>query len=198
MRLILASNSPIRKALLDMIGWKYEVIPSNIEEVSFATSPEQYVLDLSKNKANSVAYQLNNDALIISADTIICMDNEKFEKPKSKDEAFEFIKKMSGKVTYGITGVTIKDLYQNKEISFVDTTEVYFKQISDNDILWYIENEKNLLSIAGYALGGKASLFIDKIVGDFYNVLGLPVSKLFCELSKLGYSLSDFEIQDKK
>ena len=193
MRLILASNSPIRKALLDMIGWKYEVIPSNIEEVSFATSPEKYVLDLSKNKANSVAYQINTDALIISADTIICMDNEKFEKPKSKDEAFEFMKKMSGKVTYGITGVAIKDLYQNKEISFVDTTEVYFKQICDNDILWYIENEKNLLSIAGYALGGKASLFIDKIVGDFYNVLGLPISKLYSKLAELGYSISDFE-----
>ena len=196
MRLILASNSKLRKNIFDMIGWKYEIIPSTAEEKSSSTSPDQYVADLSKDKADSVASQINDKAIIISADTIIYMDNEKFEKPKSKKEAFEFIKKMSGQVTYGVTGVTIKDLYQNKEITFVDITEVHFKQISDNDILWYIDNEKNLLSIAGYALGGKASLFVDKIVGDFYNVLGLPISKLYSKLTELGYSISDFDIKN--
>lgn len=194
MRLILASNSTIRKAIFDMIGWKYEVIPSNIEENSSATSFEQYVIDLSKDKATSVASQINDKALIIAADTIIYMDNQKFEKPKNKEEAFEFIKKMSGQVTYGVTGVTIKDLYQNKEISFADITEVHFKEISDNDILWYVENEKDLLARAGYALGGKAALFANKIVGDFYNVLGLPISKLYSNLNKLGYSISDFDM----
>ena len=196
MRLILASNSKLRKNIFDMIGWKYEIIPSTAEEKSSYTSPDQYVADLSKDKADSVASQINDKAIIISADTIIYMYNEKFEKPKSKKEAFEFIKKMSGQVTYGVTGVTIKDLYQNKEITFVDITEVHFKQISDNDILWYIDNEKNLLSIAGYALGGKASLFVDKIVGDFYNVLGLPISKLYSKLTELGYSLSDFDLKN--
>lgn len=195
MRLILASNSTIRKSILDMIGWKYEVIPSNAEENSSATSPEQYVLDLSKEKANCVVSQIKDNALVIAADTIIYMDNQKFEKPKNKEEAFEFIKKMSGQVTYGVTGVTIKDLYQNKEISFADTTEVHFKDISDKDILWYVENEKNLLARAGYALGGKAALFADKIVGDFYNVLGLPVSKIYSNLNELGYSLSDFDMK---
>ena len=92
MRLILASNSSIRKSLLDMIGWKYEVIPSNIEEKSSSTSPEQYVIDLSRDKANSTASQINDKALIVSADTIIYMNNEKFEKPKNKEEAFEFYK----------------------------------------------------------------------------------------------------------
>ena len=194
MRLILASNSSVRKNIFDMIGWKYEVIPSNTQEISSATSPEQYVIDLSRDKANAVSSQINDKALIISADTIIYMNNEKFEKPKNKEEAFEFMKKMSGQVTYGVTGVAIKDLYQNKEISFTDTTEVYFKNISDNDILWYIENEKDILARAGYALGGRASLFADKIVGDFYNVLGLPISKLYSKLNELGYSISDFDM----
>ena len=194
MRLILASNSNIRKQLFDMIGWKYEVIPSNAEENSSSTSPEQYVIDLSRDKANSVASQINDKALIVSADTIIYMNNQKFEKPKNKEEAFNFIKKMSGQVTYGITGVTIKDLYQNKEVSFADITEVHFKNISDKDILWYVENEKNVLARAGYALGGKASLFADKVVGDFYNVLGLPISKLYSNLNELGYSISDFDM----
>ena len=195
MRLILASNSTVRKSIFDMIGWKYEVITSNVQEASNSTTPEQYAIDLSKDKAISVASQITDKALIISADSIIYMDNKKFEKPKSKEEGFENIKKMSGKVNYAITGVTIKDLYQNKEISFTDITEVYFKNVSDKDIAWYVENEKYLLNRAGYSIAGKTSIFVDKIVGDYYNILGMPISKLYSKLNELGYSISDFEMK---
>ena len=195
MRLILASNSKTRKDIFDMVGWKYEVITSNIEENSNSTDPKQYVIDFSKDKANSVASQITDKALIISADSIIYMDNKKFEKPKSKEEGFENIKKMSGKVNYAITGVTIKDLYQNKEISFTDITEVYFKNVSDKDIAWYVENEKYLLNRAGYSIAGKTSIFVDKIVGDYYNILGMPISKLYSILNELGYSIGDFEMK---
>lgn len=195
MRLILASNSKTRKDIFDMVGWKYEVITSNTEENSNSTDPKQYVIDLSKDKANSVASQITNKALIISADSIIYMDNKKFEKPKSKEEGFENIKKMSGKVNYAITGVTIKDLYQNKEISFTDITEVYFKNVFDKDVAWYVENEKYLLNRAGYSIAGKTSIFVDKIVGDYYNILGMPISKLYSKLNELGYSISDFEMK---
>lgn len=195
MRLILASNSKTRKDIFDMIGWKYEVITSNTEENSNSTDPKQYVIDLSKDKANSVASQITDKALIISADSIIYMDNKKFEKPKSKEEGFENIRKMSGKVNYAITGVTIKDLYQNKEISFTDITEVYFKNVFDKDIAWYVENEKYLLNRAGYSIAGKTSIFVDKIVGDYYNILGMPISKLYSKLNELGYSISDFEMK---
>lgn len=195
LKLILASNSKTRKDIFDMVGWKYEVITSNIEENSNSTDPKQYVIDLSKDKANSVASQITDKALIISADSIIYMDNKKFEKPKSKEEGFENIKKMSGKVNYAITGVTIKDLYQNKEISFTDITDVYFKNVSDKDIAWYVENEKYLLNRAGYSIAGKTSIFVDKIVGDYYNILGMPISKLYSKLNELGYSISDFEMK---
>lgn len=195
MRLILASNSKTRKDIFDMVGWKYEVITSNTEENSNSTDPKQYVMDLSKDKANSVASQITDKALIISADSIIYMDNKKFEKPKSKEKGFENIRKMSGKVNYAITGVTIKDLYQNKEISFTDITEVYFKNVFDKDIAWYVENEKYLLNRAGYSIAGKTSIFVDKIVGDYYNILGMPISKLYSKLNELGYSISDFEMQ---
>ncbi len=195
MKLILASNSTARKDIFDMIGWKYEILTSNVEEKSTSTDPNQYVIDLSKNKANSVASQVKNDALIIAADSIIYMDGKKFEKPKSKEEAFENIHKMSGKTNYAFTGVTIKDLYQNKEISFSDVTEVHFKNILEKDISWYVENEKNLLNRAGYSLCGKASIFVDKIIGDYYNILGMPVNKLYSNLNKLGYTISDFEMK---
>ena len=195
MKLILASNSKTRKDIFDMVGWKYEVITSNVVENSNSIDPKQYVIDLSKDKANSVASQITDKALIISADSIIYMDNKKFEKQKTKEEGFENIKKMSGKVNYAITGVTIKDLYQNKEISFTDVTEVYFKNVSDKDIAWYVENEKYLLNRAGYSIAGKTSIFVDKIVGDYYNILGMPISKLYSKLNELGYSISDFEMK---
>lgn len=195
MKLILASNSKTRKDIFDMVGWKYEVVTSNVEEHSDSIDPKQYVIDLSKDKANSVASQITEKALIIAADSIIYMDNKKFEKPKSKEEGFENIRKLSGKVNYAVTGVTIKDLYQNKEIAFADITEVYFKEVSDADIRWYVENEKYLLNRAGYSLAGKTSIFIDKIVGDYYNVLGMPISKVYSKLNELGYTISDFEMK---
>ena len=93
MKLILASNSKTRKDIFDMVGWKYEIITSNVVENSNSIDPKQYVIDLSKDKANSVASQITDKALIVSADSIIYMDNKKFEKPKSKEEGFENIKK---------------------------------------------------------------------------------------------------------
>ena len=196
MKLILASNSKFRKTIFDIIGWKYEILTSKVEEKSDSTDPHQYVIDLSKDKANSVSSQLNEKAIIIAADTVICMDDKIFEKPKSKQEALNNMKYMSGKSNFALTGVTIKDLYQNKELSFVDSTEVYFRNIDDNDISWYVQNESDILDKAGYGIGGKASLFVDKIVGDFYNVLGLPIGKLYSKINELGYSISDFEMQE--
>ena len=196
MKLILASNSKTRKNIFDMVGWKYEIITSKVEEHSDSTDPKQYVIDLSKDKANSVASQVKDKALIVAADSIIYMENKKFKKPKSKEEAFENIKKMSGKVNYAVTGVTIKDLYKNKEISFSDTTDVYFKNVTTQDISWYVENEKYLLNRAGYSIAGKTSIFIDKIIGDYYNILGMPISKLYTKLNELGYTISDFEMKE--
>lgn len=197
MRLILASNSKTRKDIFDMIGWKYDVVTSQVEESSSSNDPEQYVIDLSRDKANSVANQIQDKALIISADSIIYMDGKKFEKPKSKEEGFENIKKMSGRVNYALTGVTIKDLYQDKEISFTDTTEVYFKNVTDKDISWYVQNEKYLLKRAGYSIAGKTSIFVDKIIGDYYNILGMPISKLYSKLNELGYTISNFEMKEE-
>ena len=198
MKLILASGSKNRQDLFKMIGWKYEVIKSNIEETSNSTDPTQYVIDLSKDKANAVASQINEKAIIVSADSVIYMDGRIFEKPKDKNEAFENMKMMSGKVTYAVTGVTIKDLYQDKEISFADTTEVYFKEISDEDISWYVENDEYILDRCGYSIAGKGAIFVEKIVGDYNTVLGISVSKLHSKIKELGYSISDFDMLDKK
>ena len=195
MKLILASSSKQRRDILDMIGLKYEVITSLVEEDSNESDPVKYVKELSRNKALSVKEQLNEKAIIIAADTIISLDNKIFEKPKTKDEAFNNMKKMSGKITKAITGVTILDLYQNKEISFEDISEVKFNNISDDDIKWYVDNEDKLLNVSGYVLRGKASLFLDYVNGDYNTIFGISPSKVYKQLMKLGYKLSDFELK---
>ena len=195
MRLVLASGSKTRKRILDqLLGFECEIVKSTDEELSTKTDLSEYVMELSKIKANSASKQLTGEkCLIIAADTIICLDNHKFEKPKSKKEAFENIKKFSGKINHAMTGVTIKDLYQNKEVTFFDKTEVHFKDVSDEDIEWYVNTDPHILERAGYSMAdGKASIFVEKIVGDYYNIIGLPLGKLYDNLRALGYSMKDF------
>lgn len=194
MKLILASNSKSRKKIFDMLGFNYEVVKSKSEEISDKNDFPSYVMDLSKTKANSVAEQLFPEkCLIIAADSIIYMGNKKFEKPKNLKEAYENIKMLSGKVNHAITGVTIKDLYQNKQISFYDTTDVYFNSIDEDEIKWYINNDEHILERAGYSIAdGKAANFVKKIDGNYYNILGMPVTKLCEKLKELNYKLSDF------
>lgn len=195
MRLILASGSKQRQAIFDMIGLKYEVITSDEEEISNAKDPSDYVKDLSLIKANSVAKRVKENAIIISADTIIYMNRKIYEKPKTKQEAFSNLKEMSGKLTYAYTGVTIKDLYKNKEVTFSDVCKVYIKNVDDEDIRWYVENEKNISERCGYSIPGKAALFLNKVEGDYYTLIGISPSRIYDELKKLGYKITDFELE---
>ena len=195
MKLILASGSKQRKDIFDMIGWKYEVVKSIVPEHSDKTEPEEYVKELSKIKANSAASQIEGKAIIVSADTVIYMNGKIYEKPKSKEEAFQNIKEMSGKITYAITGTTIKDLYQDKEICFSDVTEVHIREVDNEDIKWYVENEEAILERSGYAIMGKAAIFVDKIIGDHNTLFGISPSKLYEKLKELGYKISDFELK---
>ena len=195
-KIVLASGSKLRQDIFNMIGFQYDVVKSLVEESSNQSDPSEYVKDLSRDKAHSVETQLEEKAIIIAADTIIYMNGKIYEKPKTKQEAFENIKEMIGKTSYAVTGVTIKDLYQEKEICFTDVCEVTFKSnINDNDIRWYVDHEKTILDRCGYAIVGKAAIFIEKINGDHNTVFGISPSKLHNKLKELGYELSDFELQ---
>lgn len=194
MKLILASGSKQRQDIFNMIGWKYEVVKSLVDEVSDATDPDIYVKELSNNKANSVVAQIKEKAIIVAADTIIYKDNKFYEKPKSKEEAYQNIKEMSGKINYGVTGVTIIDLYQNKTIIFSDTVKVKFRELTSDEIKWYVNNETNILNCCGYVPLGKAAIFLENIDGDYNTLFGISPSKVYEKFKELGYSISDFDL----
>lgn len=198
MNIVLASSSKQRKNMLDMLGIDYKVVTSKVEEKSTSKDPYTYVEKLSLNKALSVKDQLNYKALIIACDTVVSFNSHIYEKPKSKEEAYNNLKQFSNNKNTVITGVTIFDLYKNKTITFSESTDVYLKDIPDEDIKWYIDNEEKVLKVCGYAPLGKASLFIKKIDGDFYNLIGLPISRTFEEVKKLGYSLDDIKLKNKR
>ena len=195
MKLILASSSKRRKDIFDMIGLKYDVVISDEKESSNKTNPEEYVKEISLIKANNVSEKVKEKAIIIAADTVIYMNGKIYGKPKDKEDAYNSIKEMSGNNTYAYTGITIKDLYQNKTLTFYDKCEVELDVVSDEEIKWYVENEIDILQIAGYAMFGKASLFLKEVRGDYNTLFGLSPNKLYKKLKELGYKLSDFELK---
>ena len=190
-RIILASNSKWRKQLLEMAGIPCEVCPSDVSEDIQFVSPEEYVMALSKRKAENVANKIS-EGIIIAADTIGYMNGEKFEKPKSREEAFQNIKKLSGNVNVAVTGVTMIDLYTQNQVTFYDEAKVYFNSMTDDEINWYIDHEENVYTSAGYSIETKASLFISKIEGDYKTIVGLPVCMIYEQLKKWGYGVQDF------
>lgn len=192
MRVILASSSITRRKIMDELNIKYDIVTSDIDEVSTAKDPCKYVEELSLNKAEAVSKKVGNgNFLVIAADSIIYKDGKKYQKPKSIEEAKENLRQLSGVKNQGITGVTIIDTSNGNRKTFSCVTDVYFKNISEEDILWYVEHEDNLLKKAGYSLEGTMSLFLEKLDGDYYNVLGLPLGKLYTNINDLGYSLKD-------
>ena len=196
MRIILASSSKQRQDIFKMIGLKYEVVKSLVGEDSNKTDPNEYVEELSRGKAESVAEQINEKAIIISADTIVYFDVNKYEKPKTKEEIVKNIKAMSNKTNKIITGITIKDLYKDKTITFSSSTEVKFRELTDEEINWYVEGEKNIFKCCGYVPHGKAAVFIDWINGDYNTMIGISPSLMFSKLKQLGYTVSNFEFEE--
>ena len=191
-KLILASNSRWRKEIITMAGLACEQFPSSGDpEIPFFT-PDEYVEKLSLAKAKDVAKNLQ-EGLVIGADTIGYLEGRIFEKPKNREEAFKNFRALSGKVNFAVTGTTIIDLYQNKTITFSEKVKVYFNELTDNEINWYIDHEKNIYDCAGYSLETCASLFVNKIEGDYKAIIGLPICHIFEELKRLGYSIYDFE-----
>jgi len=181
-KIILASQSPRRRDLLKQIGLKFEIDPSNYEEdMSLKMEPNKLAEFLSLGKAKDVA-QRHKDSIIISADTIVAIDGEVFGKPKTPERAKYMLQKFSGKAHSVITGFTIIDTETNKQVSKSVETRVYFKNLSEKEINTYIATGEPLDKGGGYAIQGLAALFVEKIEGDYFNIVGLPILSLTTEL----------------
>ncbi|MEG6568967.1 Maf family protein [Thermoanaerobacterium thermosaccharolyticum] len=179
MKIVLASNSPRRREILSNIGLDFDVIPSNIAEETKEEEPENIVMDLSRKKALCVAEKLDDDSIVIGADTVVVIDGEILGKPKDKGEAFSMLRKLSGKWHKVYTGVSVVSLRNRKLINDYESTDVYIKNLSDDMILNYIEKGECLDKAGSYAIQGYGSLIVERINGDYFNVVGLPISKLY-------------------
>ncbi|MBQ8913327.1 MAG: septum formation inhibitor Maf [Lachnospiraceae bacterium] len=188
MRIILASQSPRRRELLKKVGFSYEIIPSDMDEVVTKNIPSEVVCELSFQKAMDVYGKIkdNEDVLVIGADTVVAFSGEILGKPKSKTDAYEMLKKLQGKSHEVYTGVTF--LYKEEDIkshTFFECTEVTFYPMTDKEIYDYIETGDPMDKAGAYGIQGQCGIYIEKITGDYNNVVGLPIARIYQELKKL-------------
>jgi septum formation protein len=185
MKIILASQSPRRKQLLQWAEVDFEIIVKETDEsYPQILSPNDVALHIAKNKAAAIQILHGDTIPILSADTIVVYGNEIIGKPKDKQHAVEILTKLSGEKHRVITGVCI--LYKGKEILFYDVTEVTFNELSNEQINFYVDKYKPYDKAGAYAIQEWIGVIgIKSIDGDFYNVMGLPVSRVVNELYKL-------------
>ena len=180
---ILASASPRRKQLLEWAELDFEIIVADTDE-SYPTEllPEEVAVYIAHQKAKAVRERTESNATIIAADTIVVLNNEIIGKPKSREDAISILSKLSGQSHQVITGVTILG---KEEILFADTTEVEFHPLSQQQIEFYIDKYQPYDKAGAYAIQEWIGVTgIKRINGDFYNVMGLPVSRLVQALSR--------------
>jgi len=178
MKVILASASPRRKEILQNTKLNFDIQKSDIEEVILENeSPEDMVVRLAYEKAFDVAKR-NTDRLVIGADTIVALDNEVLGKPKDQNEAYQMIKRLSNKTHKVITGISLINLKENKIIKDYVVSFVTFKDLSEDSIKDYINTNESLDKAGAYGIQGYGALLVKNIQGDYFNIVGLPISRL--------------------
>ncbi|MCB9061325.1 MAG: septum formation protein Maf [Halobacteriovoraceae bacterium] len=186
-RPILASQSPRRKELLEHLGIKFEIRPPNIEEHSFECVPLKVVKDLSEQKGRAIYQSLDNeDYFVISSDTIVCLGDKIFGKPKDEEDARRILNELSGKTHKVITAVSFF-FKEKKQImhTFAIESEVTFREITSEIMDLYISTKDGFDKAGAYGIQGPGLLFVSRVNGSYSNVVGLPLDDLVFELKKL-------------
>ncbi|MFA4662624.1 Maf family nucleotide pyrophosphatase [Pyrococcus kukulkanii] len=179
--IILASASPRRREILGRF-FEIKVVPSNVSEESNAEKPEEKAMEIARRKALSIASSYPNDT-IVAADTMVVFENSIMGKPRDESEAREMLRMLSGRVHKVITGYCI--IHRGKRMEGYEVTEVKFRELDEELIGWYIKTGEWKDKAGAYGIQGYASVFVEWIKGDYYNVVGLPI-KVVVELIKLG------------
>lgn len=203
-QIILASASPRRRELLEQIGLTFEVCPAKGEEIITKSAPEEAVQELARAKAREVAAMVRQygvrhgelvtpqDMIVIGADTVVAADGQILGKPGDEEDAFRMLSMLSGRSHAVYTGVALVFLDQSGragEHVFYEKTFVSMREMSEKEIRRYIATGEPMDKAGAYGIQGKCAIYIDKIDGDYNNVVGLPVAALYRELKKLGIDL---------
>lgn len=203
-QIILASASPRRKELLEQIGIDFDICPAKGEEVITKKIPHEVVQELASQKAKEVAsmvktYEASHeelmtpqDIMVIGADTIVAYEEQILGKPKDEADAFRMLSLLSGNTHSVYTGVSIVLLGASGkvgELTFFEKTDVAMREMDETEIRRYIATGEPMDKAGAYGIQGKCAIYIDKINGDYNNVVGLPVAAIYRELKKLGIDL---------
>ncbi len=190
-KIVLASASPRRRELLLQIGVDFEVIPSKGEEVVSKTAPGEVVKELAFQKAKEVAKRIEElDTIVIGSDTIVTLGQEILGKPKDNDDAFRMLSLLQGNTHSVYTGVAVlKTGYEEEPLLFYEQTKVTMYPMAEDEIKGYIATKDPMDKAGSYGIQGICARFIKEISGDYNNVVGLPVGRLYQECKKAGIEL---------
>lgn len=189
MKLILGSSSTRRAEILTNAGVQFSILSSAIDESPLPNeAPEELVLRLANAKAELVAARAVGPAIVIGADTTVVCEGKILNKPQSAEEARQMLQLLSGRTHSVLTGVALIRLPDHQHCQFTESTRVQFRKIGEDEISWYLSTSESFDKAGSYAIQGLAGRFIPRIEGCYFNIVGLPLSRLLTELQSLGWS----------
>jgi septum formation protein len=189
MKLILASASTRRAEILRDAGFSFVVLSSAVDETPFSgESSNEHVQRLAGAKAELVAARAIGPAIVIAADTVISLDGLILGKPRSTDDARHMLEKLSGRTHSVVTGVALIRLPDAERRTFVESTLVHFASLSSEEIIRYLATGEPHDKAGSYAIQGHAGRFIPRVEGCYFNIVGLPLSRLYHALAELGWA----------
>ena len=180
--IILASASPRRKEILELADLKFDVMPSDAQEITTKTAPNEVVMELASIKAKDIYKKSEKQSMIVGADTIVAYQGQILGKPIDEADAKRMLTMLSGQTHEVYTGVCV--IEDGKTKTFYEETKVTFYEISDEQIDHYIKTGEPMDKAGSYGIQGKAAVFIKGIEGDYYNVVGFPIARFLQEITK--------------
>ena len=193
-KLILASASPRRKELLKNLGYAFSIEVCDLDENSDKTKPYELVMDLAQTKAKAIMdMHAGEDVIVIGADTVVANESEILGKPRDLEHAKEMISSLQGKIHQVYTGVCLywNDGKINRNLTFYEKTDVEVYPMTPEEIEAYVATKECVDKAGSYAIQGLFSPYIKGISGDYNNVVGLPVARIYQEIKKLGLVITN-------
>ena len=180
--IILASASPRRKEILELADLEFDVMPSDAQEITTKTAPNEVVMELASIKAKDIYKKSEKQSMIVGADTVVAYQGQILGKPTDEADAKRMLTMLSGQTHEVYTGVCV--IEDGKTKTFYEETKVTFYEISDEQIDYYIKTGEPMDKAGSYGIQGKAAVFIKGIEGDYYNVVGFPIARFLQKITK--------------